>query len=52
MRSGGSNSDYTHPGKPDQNVCIERFNRTYQTEVLNAYVFDSLGQVRKIIIDW
>ena len=24
------------PGNPDQNVYVERFNRTYRVEVLNA----------------
>jgi putative transposase len=39
---------YIQPERPDQNAFIERFNRTYRTEVLTANVFESLDQMQEI----
>ena len=51
-RDNGVTLHYIQPGKPNQNACIERCNRTCRHEVLEAYVFESLDQTRKITRQW
>jgi len=43
---------YLQPGKPDQNAYIERFNRSYRTEVLNAHVVESAGELQALSSSW
>ena len=48
----GTQLEPVEPGKPTQNSYVERFHRTYRTEVLNMYAFRRLSEVREITDNW
>jgi putative transposase len=43
---------YIQPGKPVQNSFIERFNRSYRQEILSAFLFERIPQVRELTEEW
>ena len=44
--------DFIEPGKPAQIGYIERSNRTYREDILDAYLFRSIEEVRLFSENW
>ena len=48
----GISLEHIKPGTPTQNAYVERFNRHFREDVLDAYLFNSLAQVNIICEKW
>lgn len=51
-QENGIELQFIQKGKPQQNGYVERFNRTYRTEVLDTFAFESIQQAQVITHAW
>jgi putative transposase len=51
-KDNGVEPRHIQPGKPDQNAFIERFNRSYRQEVLDAHLFETIEDVQALSDEW
>ena len=51
-QSAGIRIEFIQPGRPQQNACIERFNRTVRYEWLGQYHWSTLDDVQDHATQW
>ena len=51
-KDNGIKDTQIQPGKPNQNGYVERFNRTFREDVLDAYIFTSIPQMDMVAKKW
>ncbi len=44
--------EYIQPGKPRQNACIERYNRTVRHEGLDQNIFETIEEAQDQATQW
>lgn len=43
---------HIQPGSPTQNAYVERFNRFFREDILDAYLFNDLAHVKQLAWEW
>ena len=44
--------EYSRPGKPTDNGCVESFNGRLRDECLNQNIFVTVAETRRILEEW
>jgi putative transposase len=48
----GVSIQHIQPGQPQQNACIERYNRTVRHEWLDQYIIESIEEAQDHATQW